>query len=84
MSPSAAQNPDSRGRHIVGVLDASTFPFKERYAVSDDNVVKRIQPGAFDDQLTEILGSALPACASVCAVASPISVLPVSPNEASA
>jgi hypothetical protein len=36
-------------------LDASTFPFKERYAVSDDNVVKRIQPGAFDDQLTEIL-----------------------------
>jgi putative transposase len=28
---------------------------KERYAVSDDNVIKLIQPGAFDDQLTEIL-----------------------------
>jgi putative transposase len=37
------------------VLDASTSPFKERYAVSNDNVVKLIQPGAFEDQLTEIL-----------------------------
>jgi transposase-like protein len=37
------------------VLDAFTSPFKERYAVSDDNVVKLIQPGAFDDQLAEIL-----------------------------
>jgi transposase-like protein len=39
----------------VGVLEASTSPLKERYAVSDDNVFKLIQPGAFDDQLTEIL-----------------------------
>jgi hypothetical protein len=38
----------------VGVLDASTSPLKERYAVSNDNVVKLIQPGAFDDELTEI------------------------------
>jgi putative transposase len=39
----------------VGVLEASTSPLKERYAVSNDNVVKLIQPGCFDDQLTEIL-----------------------------
>jgi transposase-like protein len=39
----------------VGVLEASTSPLKERYAVSNDNVFKLIQPGAFDDQLTEIL-----------------------------
>jgi putative transposase len=39
----------------VGVLEASTSPPKERYAVSNDNVVNLIQPGAFDDQLTEIL-----------------------------
>jgi transposase-like protein len=39
----------------VGVLDASTSPPKERYAVSNDNVFKLIQPGTFDDQLTEIL-----------------------------
>jgi putative transposase len=37
------------------VLDASTSPLKERYAVSNDNVFKLIQPGCFDDQLTEIL-----------------------------
>jgi hypothetical protein len=46
---------ESGGRHIVGVLDASTPPPKERYAVPNDNVVKPIQPGCFDDQLTEIL-----------------------------
>jgi hypothetical protein len=38
-----------------GVLDASTSPPKERYAVSNDNVSKLIEPGSFDDQLTEIL-----------------------------
>jgi hypothetical protein len=37
------------------VLDASTSPPKERYAVPQDNVIKLIQPGFFDDQLTEIL-----------------------------
>src|SRR5438132_11074174 len=42
-------------RHIVGVLDASTSPPKERYAVSNDNVIQLIQPGIFDDQLTEVL-----------------------------
>src|SRR3954464_12096725 len=46
---------ESGRRHIVGVLDASTSPPKERYAVSNDNVIKLIQPGLFDDQLTEIL-----------------------------
>ena len=39
----------------MGVLDASTSPLKERYAVPQDNVIKLIQPGIFDDQLTEIL-----------------------------
>jgi putative transposase len=39
----------------VGLLDDSTSPLKERYAVSNDNVFKLIQPGAFGDQLTEIL-----------------------------
>jgi transposase-like protein len=39
----------------VGVLDASTSPPKERYAVPKDNVIKLIQPGVFDDQLTEVL-----------------------------
>ncbi len=38
----------------MGVLDASTSPPKERYAVPKDNVIKLIQPGFFDDQLTEI------------------------------
>jgi putative transposase len=37
------------------VLDASTSPPKERYAVPKDNVIKLIQPGVFDDQLTEVL-----------------------------
>jgi putative transposase len=37
------------------LLDDSTSPPKERYAVSNDNVFKLIQPGALDDQLTEIL-----------------------------
>src|SRR5712672_3488653 len=44
---------ESGRRHIVGVLDASTSPPKERYAVSNDNVIQLIQPGIFDDQLTE-------------------------------
>lgn len=39
----------------MGVLDASTSPPKERYAVPQDNVINLIQPGFFDDQLTEIL-----------------------------
>ena len=29
----------------MGVLDASTSPPKERYAVSKDNIIKLIQPG---------------------------------------
>jgi hypothetical protein len=32
----------------VGVLDASTSPPEERYAVPKDNVFKLIQPGAFE------------------------------------
>jgi putative transposase len=39
----------------VGVFDASTSPAKERYAVTNDTVVKLIQPGSFDDPLTEVL-----------------------------
>jgi hypothetical protein len=39
------------------VLDAATSPPKERYAVPNDNVTRLIQPGFFDDQLTEILRS---------------------------
>jgi putative transposase len=39
----------------VGVFDASTSPAKERYAVPNDNVFKLIRPGAFNDQLTEVL-----------------------------
>src|SRR5260370_16711697 len=46
---------ESGRRHIVGVLDASTSPPKERYAVSKDNIIKLIQPGNVEDQLTEIL-----------------------------
>jgi transposase-like protein len=32
-----------------------TSPLKERYAVTNDNVSKLVQPGAFEDPLTEIL-----------------------------
>jgi hypothetical protein len=48
---------ESGRRHIVRVLDASTSPPKERYAVSNDNVNQLIQPGIFDDQLTEVFRS---------------------------
>jgi len=37
------------------LLEASTFPPKERFAVSNETVTRLIQPGTFDDQLTEIL-----------------------------
>jgi len=33
----------------VGVLDASTSPPKERYAVSKDTIIKLIQPGNVED-----------------------------------
>ena len=39
----------------MGVLDASTSPPKERYAVTDINVFQLSQPGAFADPLTEVL-----------------------------
>jgi putative transposase len=39
----------------VRVLEASTSPSKERYAVSADNVFKLIQREDFDGQVTEIL-----------------------------
>jgi transposase-like protein len=39
----------------VGLLDDLTSPPKERYAVLNDNVTRLIQPGAFDDPLTEVL-----------------------------
>src|SRR6478672_4342814 len=48
-----SQNRAAVQRHIV--LDASTSPPKERYTVSKDNIIKLIQPGNADDQLTEIL-----------------------------
>jgi hypothetical protein len=40
---------------MVGVLDGSTSPPKERYAVSKDDIVKLIQPGSVDDQLTSCI-----------------------------
>jgi transposase-like protein len=39
----------------VGVFDAYTSPPKQRYAVPNDTVIKLIQPGTFDDQLTDVL-----------------------------
>jgi putative transposase len=39
----------------VGVFEASTSPPKERYAVRNDTVIKLIQPGTFNDQLTDVL-----------------------------
>jgi putative transposase len=39
----------------VGLLDDLTSPLKERYAVSNDNVTRLIQPEAFEDALTEVL-----------------------------
>jgi putative transposase len=39
----------------VGVVRASTSPPKVRYAVSNDNVVKLIQPGVLTDRLSEVL-----------------------------
>jgi len=39
----------------VGVFEASTSPSKERYAVSNDTVIKLIQTGTFNDQLTDVL-----------------------------
>ena len=44
------------------VLDASTSPPKEQYAVSNDNFTKLIQPGEFDDQLTEMLRNGAVSC----------------------
>src|SRR5271166_1855763 len=38
-----------------GGVRASTSPPKERYAVSNDNVVELIQPGILTDRLTEVL-----------------------------
>ncbi len=59
---------ESVRRHIVGVLDASTSPLKERYAVPNDNVTKLVQPGAFDDPLTEILRNGARALLAQCEV----------------
>jgi putative transposase len=39
----------------VGLPDDLTSPPKERYAVSNDNVTKLIQPRAFEDLLSEVL-----------------------------
>jgi hypothetical protein len=35
----------------VGVFDVSTSPTKERYAVTDDTVIKLVQPGSFEEVL---------------------------------
>ncbi len=45
----------------MGVLDASTSPSKERYAVLNGNIIKLIQPGNVEDQLTEVLRNGAPA-----------------------
>jgi len=39
----------------MGVFNASTSPLKERYAVSQDNVTKLVQPGTIYDPLTDVL-----------------------------
>jgi hypothetical protein len=39
----------------VGVFEASTSPSKERYAVTENSVIKLVQPGSFEDPLTEVL-----------------------------
>ena len=39
----------------MGVFDASTSPPKERYAVTQDNIIKLAQPGEIGDPLTEVL-----------------------------
>ena len=39
----------------MGLLDDLTSPPKERYAVSNDNVIQLIQLGTFQGQLTEVL-----------------------------
>jgi hypothetical protein len=39
----------------VGLLDDRTSPLKGRYAVSNGSVVQLSQPGAFQDQLTDVL-----------------------------
>jgi putative transposase len=41
----------------VVVFNASTSPMKERYAVSDSNVIMLARAAAFTDSLTEILRS---------------------------
>jgi hypothetical protein len=41
----------------VGLRDDLTSPPMEPYAVTNDNVTKLVQPGAFEDSLTEILRS---------------------------
>lgn len=37
------------------LVDGLTSPAKERYAVSQNNVTKLVQPGSFSDPLTEVL-----------------------------
>ena len=39
----------------MGLLEDLASAPKERYGVSNDNVVQLIQPGAFRDQLTKFL-----------------------------
>src|SRR6476620_8363437 len=38
-----------------GVVRRPHSPLKERYAVPNDNVTKLVQPGSFEDPLTEVL-----------------------------
>jgi hypothetical protein len=52
----------------VGCSTAPLLHFKEQYAVSNDNVIKLIQPGTFDDQLTEVLRRKLQNQGSTCMV----------------
>src|SRR6478609_1135988 len=55
VSPKVGDGRNRKGGISWGCLNASTSPPKERYAVSNDNVIHLIQPGIFDDQLTEVL-----------------------------
>jgi hypothetical protein len=55
LSLNAGNGVNRKGPHIVATVEASTSRRKERYAASNDNPLKLIQPGCFDDQRTEIL-----------------------------
>src|ERR1700739_633418 len=53
--PKVGEGVNRGRRHIVEVFEPPLLQPKERYAVSNDNVVKLIQPGILTDRLSEVL-----------------------------